>query len=788
MKEIKSVAVIGSGVMGAAIAAHIANSGVKVLLLDVVPTGEADRRILAKNAIKRLLKTEPSPLMHKRNAKLITPGNLEDDLAQLAEADWIIEAIIERLEIKQALYRKIDGVRKVGSIVSSNTSTLPLAQLVSGMPSQFSEDFLISHFFNPPRYMRLLELIKGPKTCSEAVETITQFADIRLGKGVVPCKDTPGFIANRIGCFWMMQGVLEAIRLGITVEQADSVMSRPVGIPKTGIFGLLDLIGIDLMPLMARSMLHNLPEHDAFRAIYKESELITNMIAAGYIGRKGKGGFYRIHKEEGKKEKQALDFSNGLYRPVQEPALESVEAAKSGLRALLEHPDIGGQYAFSVLASTLNYTASLIPEIADDITAVDEAMKLGYNWKYGPFELIDKLGATWLAESLKTAGQQVAPLLEQLGEGKFYQGRSYFTPEGYREIPLDPEKWTLADIKQQSSPIAKNSAASLWDVGDGIVCLELTTKMNSIDPSALDMINQAIAIVKNDYKGLIIGTDADNFSVGANLKFLLFAANTAAWPMIHDIIKQGQDTYMALKYAPFPVVSAVNGMAFGGGCEMLLHSDAVQAHAETYAGLVEIGVGLIPGWGGCKELLHRHLQQQRESNKITARLGRMFAAIPFLKTASTMPSILKTFELIGMTKVSKSAVEARDMLLLNTKSRISMNRRRVLSDAKSLTLSLAENYQPPEPALFQLPGKTAKAAMEMALKALSKSGKATPHDVVIVKKLADVLSGGDTDILKVLTEQQLLDIERAAFMELVKHPDSLARIEHMLEVGKPLRN
>ncbi len=789
MKEINKVAVIGSGVMGAAIAAHIANAGVPVLLLDIVPEEAVDRSMLARNATRRLLETEPAPLTHKRNARLITPGNLEDNLKDLGEVDWIIEAVIERLEIKQALYRRIDKVRKIGSIVSSNTSTLPLAKLVDGMPEQFREDFLISHFFNPPRYMRLLELVVGKDSSAEAVETINRFADIRLGKGVVRCNDTPGFIANRIGCFWMMQGLRSAFELGVTVEEADSVMGRPVGIPKTGIFGLLDLIGIDLMPLMAVSMLNSLPEGDAFSQIYQEPELVKKMIAEGYTGRKGKGGFYRLNRENGKKEKQVLDLATGEYRPEQKPQLDSVAAAKAGgIRALLEHSDRGGQYAFYVLASTLNYTASLIPEIAGDIIAVDTAMKLGYNWKYGPFELIDMLGAAWLVAKLKEAGQPVAPLLEAVGEGRFYEGRSYFTGQSYREVPRDAGVWTLADMKYGKTPIAKNGAASLWDIGDDIVCLEFTTKMNSIDPAVLEMIRDSIAIVEKDYKGLVIGTDADNFSVGANLGFLLFAANTASWPMIDDIIKQGQDTYMALKYSPFPVVSAVNGMALGGGCEMLLHSDAVQAHVEAYAGLVEVGVGLIPGWGGCKELLLRHIRQQQESTELTARLGRMFAMIPFLKTATVMPAILKVFELIGMAKTSKSAEEARDMLLLNSKSRITMNRARLLADAKALALTLAVNYQPPAPVTIALPGKTARTAMEMGLKALSKSGKATAHDQVIARKLAEVLSGGETDMLQVLTEQQLLDLERAAFMELVRHKDTLARIEHMLEVGKPLRN
>jgi len=800
MKEIQKVAVIGSGVMGAAIAAHFANAGVLVLLLDIVPEGTTNRNILAEQAIDRLLATDPAPLTHKRHAKLITPGNIEDHLSHLAEVDWIIEVVIEKLEIKQQLYKKIDAVRKHGSIVSSNTSTLPLHLLISDMPASFAADFMITHFFNPPRYMRLLELVTGQATRQDAITVITSFVDKRLGKQVVHCKDTPGFIANRIGCFWLEVGVLEAMRMGVTVEEADSVMGKPVGIPKTGVFGLMDLIGIDLMPLIARSMLATLPEQDTFRTIYSEPPLITRMIAEGYTGRKGKGGFYRLNKKDGQKIKEVIDLQTGEYHPQATPKLESVDAAKAGLRALVTYPDKGGQYAWSVLSQTLNYAASLIPEIADDIISVDEAMKCGYNWKYGIFELIDRLGddaqtgAAWFANELTKQGKTVPDIIQKAIAKGFYRQengkRYYMTVKGdYAPIDVDPEAWTLADIKLTAKPLAKNGSASLWDVGDGIVCIEFTTKMNSVDPGILEMINTAINIVKDgEYKGLMIGSDADNFCVGANLGFLLFAANTGAWKMIEDIIKQGQDTYMALKYAPFPVVSAVGGMALGGGCELMLHSDAVQAHIEAYAGLVEVGVGVIPGWGGCTEMLVRAIAARQQDTSTTAKLGRMFSAIAKVRTLNVMPAIAKVFEMISTAKVSKSAEEARDMLLLNHKSHISMNRKRLLADAKQLTLQLAANYQIPKAPTLALPGKTAKAMLSMAVDSFVKSGKATHHDEFIAKKLADILSGGDTDITMQLTEQQSLDHERSVFMELIHNPDSLARMEHMLETGKPLRN
>jgi 3-hydroxyacyl-CoA dehydrogenase len=403
--EIKKIGVLGSGVMGSGIAAHVANAGIPVVLLDIVPK-EGGRSSLTEKAIERQLANKPPGFVHKDRAKLVTCGNLEDDLKKLSECDWIIEAVLEKLEVKQDVYRKIDSVRKPGSVISSNTSTLPIHELMKGLPDAFAKDFMITHFFNPPRFMRLLEVVRGEKTRTDAFEAISRFADVTLGKGIVECNDTPGFIANRIGVYWMTLGLLEAIRLGISVEEADAVMGKPVGIPKTGVFGLFDLIGIDLMPLIAREMLNTLPADDAFRKHYNEPALVTKMIADGYTGRKGKGGFYRINKQGEKKIKEVINLATGEYAAQGgKVSLASLDASKAGgLRALMSHDDIGGQYAWAVLSGTLHYAASLIPEIADGITGVDDAMRMGYNWKYGPFEMIDKLGADWFADRLKAEG------------------------------------------------------------------------------------------------------------------------------------------------------------------------------------------------------------------------------------------------------------------------------------------------------------------------------------------------------------------------------------------------
>jgi len=770
MVDIKKVAVLGSGVMGSGIAAHIASAGVPVVLLDIVPAGAENRNVLTEKAIEKQLSGKPPGFAHKRFAKNVTTGNLEDHLDLLKDCDLIIEAVLERLDVKQDVYKKIDAVRKAGSVVSSNTSTLPISSLTGGLPDAFKKDFIITHFFNPPRFMRLLEVAGSPDTRPDALAAVEKFADIKLGKGVVHCKDTPGFIANRIGVYWMMLGLLEAMRLGVTVEEADAVMGKPLGLPKTGIFGLFDLIGIDLMPLIAKAMLATLPANDPFRALYQEPELVKKMIADGYTGRKGKGGFYRLNAQ---KKKEAINLKTGEYAPAGKPQLASVEAAKAGIGALLTHKDIGGQYAASVMGGVLYYAASLIPEISDNIADVDNAMKLGYSWKYGPFEMIDKIGVDNVIAQIKAKGLPVPAILEKAAGKKLYEvgsgQRSAASVDGsYKPIIPPAGSLMLGDIKLTKKPVLKNASASLWDLGDGVACLELTSKMNAVDPDILALIEQSVALVKKDFKGLVIGNDADNFSVGANLGFMLMAANIAAWKQISDVIRAGQHAMMALKHAPFPVVSSLSGMALGGGCEIVLHSNAVQAHMESYPGLVEVGVGLIPAWGGCKELLLRNLDANNPGN--------------------TMPAVAKVFEQIGTAKVAGSAEEARDMKVLHATDTITMNRVRVLADAKAKALSMADSYAPDEPRTLRLPGETGKVALFMALDGLVASGKATPHDVVVSRVLAHVLTGGDTDIQDEITEQRLLDLEHEGFMELIKTKGTLDRIEHMLGTGKPLRN
>jgi len=770
--NIEKVGVIGAGVMGASIAAHITNAGIPVVLLDIVPKDATNRNVIAETAVKKLLESEPAAFMHKNNARLITSGNIDDHLNGLADADWVIEAVIENPQIKQSLYQKLEAVCKQDCLISSNTSTLPLALLMKDMPDSFKRRFMITHFFNPPRYMRLLELVSSPATAPTFVEAVSQFADIKLGKNCVICKDTPGFIGNRIGIYWLLYGLLDAVEHGITVEQADAVMSAPFGIPKTGIFGLLDLVGLDLIPPILKGMKLALPPQDAFHEVNRLPDIVQKMINEGYTGRKGKGGFYRLNKVEGTRIKESINLVTGDYAKSEKADLSAIkDAQKDGLQALLSHPDPVAQYAWRVLSDTLCYAASLVPEISGDITGIDAAMRDGYNWKFGPFELLDQIGVPWFVEKLKSENRPIPTLIAN--NSSLYStnsGQLAFADlsGNYHTLQRAEGVLLLSDIKRQTKPVLKNGSASLWDIGDGVACLEFHSKMNTLDMDSMAMINQSIDKVSKDFKVLVIHNDAENFSAGANLGLLMKAIHESDWSTVELLIKTGQQTYQGLKYAPFPVVAAPSGLALGGGCEILLHCDAVQAHAELYMGLVEVGVGLIPGWGGCKEYLRRCLQLKRPGGPI--------------------PPVVKAFQTIGLASVSKSAFDAKELLYLGANDSITMNKNRLLADAKSKALALSKDYAPPKPYLYPLPGKTAKVLMDMGIKAFHLIGKATDYDVIVSGQLAHVLSGGESDFTAPLTEDNILALELEAFLALVKQPGTLARLDHMLKTGKPLRN
>lgn len=768
MSTIERVCVIGAGVMGAGIAAHVANAGADVILLDVVEDG-------ACNAIDRMKKTDTAPYMHPQIAQRITPGCTQTDLTLIKDCDWVIEAIIEKPDIKQDLYHALQPYLKKGAALSSNTSTLPLKVLVDGLSTDLQRRFMITHFFNPPRYLRLLEIVSGPKTDPTLIERVRNFADIHMGKTVINAKDTPGFIANRIGTFWLHAAVTEAVKQGITVEAADAVLSRPAGVPKTGVFGLLDLVGLDLMPHVLGSFEKALPPDDPFHALGKPPDLLTRMIKDGSTGRKGKGGFYRLTHKNGKKIKEVIDLSSGTYAPAQRPKIQAALAAKKGgLRATLDHDSTDGKYARSVLVPTLAYACALIPEIADDPYSVDQAMKLGYAWKQGPFEMIDKLGADWLAQALQAEGKEVPAFLKSVGSGRFYRTKKQtlqqFNGADYNTIKRSESVLLLEDIKRKGPPLMRNISACVWDLGDGVACLEFTSKMNSLDPFILWMMGKCTReIPKRGFKGLVIHNEGPTFSVGANIAMLLFGAKLRLWPFINAILRWGQNALKGLKYAPFPVVGAPSGMALGGGCEVLLHCDAIEAHSETYVGLVEVAVGIIPGWGGCKELLIRHAHAK----------GR---------AGGPMPPVMKSFETIALASVAKSAAQAKEMMFLRPHDSIVMNKDRVLWAAKARVLDMAPTYQPPEPTTLHLPGPTGRVVLELGIADFVKKGVATPHDATIARQLAQVLSGGQTDMLETLTEDQLLKLERNAILTLAKTPQTRARVAHMLTTGRPLRN
>lgn len=768
---IKKVCVIGAGVMGAGIAAQVANAGVPVLLLDIV-RDPANRNAVAEGAVAKMLKTDPAPFMSTRAAKLVEVGNIEDDLGKVAECDWIIEAVIERLDIKQELYAKLEAVRREGTAVSSNTSTIPLETLVEGRSDAFKRDFLITHFFNPPRYMRLLEVVTGKNTDAALADSVALFADVAMGKTVVRAKDRPGFIANRIGTYWIQLGLNAAFEMGLAVEDADAIAGKPMGVPKTGIFGLVDLVGIDLMPHLQASLTQTLPKDDPYQAIARSHPLIEKLIAEGYTGRKGKGGFYRLNREAGNR-REAIDLASGEYREKKKPVTIPGRAAKD-LKTLSETKGPVGEYAWTVLSGTLAYAASLVPEAADDIVAIDDAMKLGYNWAAGPFEMIDKLGAAYLARRLADEGRPVPALLKLAGDRTFYRiengKRQFLGLDGeYHDIVRPEGVLRLADIKLTSKPVIRNGSAALWDVGDGVACLEFTGKMNALDGDVMQLIVKAIPLVQQQFKALVIYNDADTFSAGANLGLALFGVNIAAWGEIEKLVAGGQMAYKGLKYAPFPVVGAPAGLAVGGGCEILLHCDAVQAYAELYTGLVECGVGLVPGWGGNGEMLDR---------------WRNAPGMP----KGPMPAVAKVFEMVSTATVSKSAAQAKEYGFLRPTDGVTMNRDRLLHDAKQKALALVEGYAPPKPPEFRLPGASGRTGLNMAAEGFRKKGMATDYDMVVSDALAGVLSGGEYDLVDTVTEGDLLRLEREAFMTLVKSPRSIARVEHMLETGKPLRN
>ena len=772
--KLRRAAVIGAGTMGSGIAGHLANAGVDVVLLDVAASG-ADRDAPAARALERMRSQNPPPLMHPDRAARIATGNIEDHLDRVGDCDWIVEAVVERIDVKRDLYDALDRVRRPGSVVSSNTSTLPLALLTERMSDAMRGDFCITHFFNPVRFMRLLELVSGPDTRPEVVEGLGRFCDTELGKGVVHCRDTPGFLANRVGVHALQAGLVEAVAQGMTIEEADAVMGRPMGIPKTGLFGLYDLIGLDLMLDVAASLAMALPPGDAFQTVADGIPAVRNLVSEGYTGNKGAGGFYRGDGDA----REAVDLETGGFRPVARAATEAaVVGERDGMRALAGHPSPAGRFARRVLARALGYAASLVPEVSDEIVPIDEAMKLGYGWTRGPFEMIDALGADWFRDLLASEALPVPPVLDGVldggGDTRFYrvdEGRvvHFVMGRGHRPLTRAPGVVRLADLTAPASPMLTSPVASLWDVGDGVACLEFHTKANALSPESMALMRRALDTVAERHAALVICSDAPHFSVGFNLEFVRACIAERRWQALDDGLIAFQHTCRAAKHAPFPVVSAPGGMALGGGFEVLLGSDLVQAHANVVVGLVEPVVGLVPAGGGCKEMLWRWTRDARDE-------------------AARIAGALRVFELVGMSRTATSPELARPLRMLREEDRTTMNRDRLLADAKARAVELAAGYAPPATPEITAPGAPAYDAMCAMLDDLAGKGIALPHDVAVSRHLARILAGGDAQAGRPVGEEELFGLEREAFLTLAGTPETAARIAHLLDRGRPLRN
>ena len=773
---IKNVTVIGAGLMGAGIAAHLTNAGTNVTLLDIPDNSSHNRNNLADQAVSKLIKVKPAAFTLPKNANLIKTGNIDDHLNLINESDWVIEVIIEDLKLKKNLYEKIEKIMKDNLIISSNTSTIPLSKLTEGRDKRFKSNFFITHFFNPPRYLRLLEIVGSKNSDSKFKKDLIKFCDNKLGKSVIDCKDTPGFIGNRIGVFWMIIAAEKAIKMGLNVEEADTVISSVFGAPKTGIFGLLDLVGLDLMPHVMSSMIEHLDKNDEYNLYSKPPEIFDYMLENKLIGRKGIGGFYKLEKVNGKKVKTSINLISKEFSKSKKPSIQSTKLAKKNLNKFLEIKDKYSEYALSVVLEFISYTLNHSEEIANDLLSIDNAMKNGFGLDSGPFELMDKLGMTWIKEKFLETNIKIPKILNNLLEEKFYkvedQKLKFFDFISNKFVNLNRPNGIilLSDIKKTREPIQKISTASLWDLGDGVTVFEVHSRGNSIDMSTMQFLDKSIDTVSNSYKAMVIYNEGRMFSAGANVGEALFLGNIGLeTELVDKIVEYGQKVYQKLKYSNFPVISAPSGMALGGGCELLLHSNFVQAHVESYIGLTEAALGICPAWGGCKELLSRFENNKNMPN-------------------GPMPAIMKAFQTIGLAKTSTSAAEAREIGFLRSEDGITMNKDRLLHDAKLVAINLIETYVKPEKLTYRLPGRTAFAALELGLNGMIDNGQISEHDKFIGQQIATILSGGETDILNEVDEDHILKLESNSIQTLFKQPKSQERIEKLLETGKIIRN
>src|SRR5690625_222094 len=799
-QSIKRAAVLGSGVMGSSIAAHLANVGIPSIMLDVVPNelteaeekkgltleDKAVRNKLAAASKKALLKQNPSPITSKKSLEKIEIGNMSDDLEKLSEVDWIIEVVVENLDIKKQVFANVDKYRKAGSIVSSNTSGISVEAMIEDCSDDMKAHFLGTHFFNPPRYLKLLEIIPTKHTNPEIVSFMKQFGENVLGKGVVEAKDTPNFIGNRIGTYGLQVTVQEMLKSGLTIGEVDSVTGPLIGRPKSATFRTLDVVGLDTFINVANNV-HDQVEGEE-KAVFEIPAFMQEMNEKGWLGAKTKQGFFKKVKGEKGSVILQLNPETMEYEDRKKLKTAAVEMAKQQkgtnkkLKTLIsQQGDKASDFLWSVLKPTLIYSAALTGEIADDITQIDNAMKWGFGWEIGPFETWDAIGVAKSVERMKQEGAEVPAWVEQFladGNETFYKkenGKVFFYNKNkneYEQIDFNPKEINIRRLKASEGVIKKNTGASLIDLGDGVALLEFTSPNNSIGLDVMQMVNQSIEEVEKNYEGLVIGNQGKNFCVGANLALMLMEAQDDNFFELDMVIRQFQNMTQNIKYAAKPVVTAPFSMALGGGAEVTLPAAGVQASQETYMGLVEAGVGLIPGGGGTKELYLKMLRDLPEG--IDFDLSKVANAV---------------FERVATASVSTSAAEARENGFLNRYDGISVNPDHLLSDAKERVLALARtNYQAPQPEKIPVVGDSGYAAMLLGAKNLHLSGYASEHDLKIAEKLAYVISGGRVAGGSVISEQAMLDLEREAFLSLIGEPLTQQRMQHMLVKGKPLRN
>ncbi len=800
-RKIRKAAVLGSGVMGAGIAGHLANVGIPTYLLDIVPrelnaeetkkgltlNDPAVRNRIAQSGVDRLLKDKPAPLYDNKNLDLIKVGNFEDHLSVLAEVDWIIEVVVENLEVKKSVFASVEAHRKPGTIISSNTSGVSINEMAEGRSDDFRKHFLGTHFFNPPRYLKLLEIIPGNDTDPAVVDFMMKFGEHVLGKGTVLCKDTPNFIANRIGTYGLQVSIHELVRLGLGVDEVDALTGPVIGRPKSATFRTLDVVGLDTYVHVANNV-KNKSQDEHEKAVFEVPPFVLQMVEKRWIGQKAGQGFFKQVKSAQGKEIQALDIDTLEYRPSVKPKFPSLDAAKTAkslpekLKTLVYGKDKGSEFVWSVFKKVLLYSAERAHEIADDIVAVDQAMKWGFGWELGPFETWDAIGVEKSVTRMREEGERIPSLVEELlasGKHSFYQKNegkvAAFSIGGvYKNVEEKKEKINLAALKEQGKLIRKNAGAALIDLGDGVACLEFTSPNNALGLDVLQMANIAADEVQKNFLGLVIGNQGKNFCVGMNLAMALMEAQDENWLELDMLVNNFHKAGRALRYMHRPVVAAPFGMTLGGGVEVVYLADRVQASAETYLGLVEVGVGLLPGGGGTKEMLFRAMENVPEGGSVPV---------------DSFPFVAKAFETIATAKVSTSGQEAINLGYLRPADRVSVNPDHLLYDAKQLVLTMdKEGYTPPAPRKIRVIGETGYANLRQNVYAMKKSGYITDHDELIVSKIAYVMSGGNVPAGTVVTEEYILELEKKAFLELIKTPKSQQRMQHMLTKNKPLRN